>query len=259
MNTRHSSATCFLRSWLSVFLAGLCAAVLAQDSTMQKQGSLFGDDDDTYSSPEPRPTDQMRQSRIQNAILEGVQLSNEAGSTPDEKVVTCYFIFREQPSSYYYDSKLKDKKIIFEFNDTELGASPIPSLQESPIQGFRMESSKTNVNEAIQGLKPEWHDILRVSFFMDAIPQISVKDEYSLISFSFKWSSDPAKQEKYAIKGKEQKTLLFASLGVGVAAGAGIAAWMIWGPKDTVPSVKLPLDTADLPDHPTLPRLLPGW
>ena len=33
---------------------------------------------------------------VQNAVLEGIQLSSEKGAEPDEISVTCYFIFRIQ-------------------------------------------------------------------------------------------------------------------------------------------------------------------
>jgi hypothetical protein len=196
------------------------------------------------------PGNESKKSLVQDAVLEGIQLSSEKGTSADEKVVTCYFIFREQPSSYFYDTKVKDKKIVFEFNDTQLGITPIASTQEIPIEGFRIEETKVNTNEAVQGLTPEWHDVLRVFFSLSDIPQISVKDEYSIISFSFKWSSDPAKVTQYVVKKKDHKVLLFTTIGVGLAAGAG-AAWYFLQPPPAVDTTAKPIPIDDLPSHPS--------
>lgn len=168
-----------------------------------------------------------RKSVVQNAVLEGVQLSSEPGEVADESIITCYFIFRDRPTSYFYEVKMKDKAIVFEFNDVERGVSPIPSAKEIPIQGFRIENEKVNANREVVGLKAEWHDILKITFFMDAIPEITVKDEYSVISFAFKWSSNPDKIKELAVKEENKKPLLFGLLGGGVAIGGGLGAFLL--------------------------------
>jgi hypothetical protein len=189
-------------------------------------------------------------SRVQNAVLEGIQLSAEKGTVADETLITCYFIFRDQPSSYFFDSKLKEKKIVFEFNDTELGITPISSTQETPIENFRIEQTKINTNEAVQGLTPEWHDLLRVIFTVSDMPRITVKDEYSIISFTYKWSNDPAKKTEFVVRKKKPIPLIVASIGVGLAAGAGAAYYVMTKPvpPDTTPK---PIPINDLPTHPT--------
>ncbi|MFH0894901.1 MAG: hypothetical protein V2A54_10745, partial [Bacteroidota bacterium] len=174
-------------------------------------------------------------------VLEGLQISKEPGDTPDEVVVTTYFIFRDKPTSYFYEAKPKQKTIIFEFNDVELGASPIPSQKELPIQGFRMTTEKVDANKEVVGLTPEWHDILKVSFFFDAIPEITVKDEYSVISFSFRWSSNPEKQKALVQKDGGNKVVLFSLLGGGLALG-GVGAFLILR-DDTQTPEKKPLST----------------
>jgi hypothetical protein len=207
---------------------------------------LFGSDEPAATVPS-----QGGQSMVQNAVIEGVQISSEQGAEPDEKVITVYFIFRDKPTSYFYEAKHKEKKIIFEFNDTEKGVSPIPSAQEPPIEGFRIEQDKVDVNAQIRGLKPEWHDLVRVSFFMQGIPEINVKDEYSVISFSFKWSTDPDKVKEYvAGGGKRRKVLITSITGGVVAAGLGVGAALYFGrtepPEEDSDG---PLDTTDLPVH----------
>ena len=188
-------------------------------------------------------------SNIQNAILEGIQLSSEPGENIDEKIVTCYFIFRDKPSSYFYEALPKENEIIFEFNDVEVGASPILSAKEPPIQGFRFQSEKIDANKEVVGLNPEWHDILKVHFFFDAIPEITVKDEYSVISFAFKWSTNPEKVKKYTQRYGVNKPLLFSLIGGGITIPAVVALVLLKksdGKNKEIP----PLKIDDLPVHP---------
>ncbi len=182
-----------------------------------------------------------RVSVVQNAVLEGIQLSKEPGGAPDESIITCYFIFRDKPSSYFYEAKVKQKTIVFEFNDVVLGASPIPSAKEPPIQGFRIESDKVDANREVIGLNPEWHDILKVSFFFDAIPEITVKDEYSVISYSFRWSTNPEKIEELTVDEGGNKALLFSLIGGGIVLG-GLGAFLIFK-EDSEEETKIPLST----------------
>jgi hypothetical protein len=182
----------------------------------------------------------------QNAVLEGVQLSSEAGKEPGEKVVSCYFIFRDKPSSYFYEMKRAEKRLVFEFNDAEKGGSPIQSAAEAPILGFMIDQKKVDVNKDVRGLNPEFHDMVSVSFNLDNIPNITVNDEYTVISFTYKWTTDPSKAGKYAVK--DNKTWIYAgSAGGLVALGGGILAWYLLRPP--VNKQAEPLDITDLPSH----------
>jgi hypothetical protein len=256
------SCSCLKLLLLSCMICLCVTAPFAQDpgettptdqgaATASEGASIFNDEEYIDGKVPAASAEKTGVSLVQNAVLEGVQLSSEKGAAADEKIVTCYFIFKEQPSSYFYDSKLKEKKIVFEFNDTQLGNTPILSTQETPIQGFRVDAVKVDVNAAVKGLTPEWHDVLKVSFFLDNVPQISVKDEFSIISFTFQWSSDPEKVKAFIVKPKNPKPIIFATLGVGAAAGAAAAYW--WKTRTTPAPVApdMPLDTTDLPDHPT--------
>lgn len=182
----------------------------------------------------------------QTAVLEGVQITSEPSTEPGEKTVTCYFIFREKPSSFFYEIKAKDKKLVFEFNDVKKGAAPIQSVSEPPIKGFTIQQDRVDVNKEIRGLKPEWHDVVYVSFSLDAIPRISVKEEYSVISFSYKWSTDPSMADKYVDDSGRPKWLIPTLSGVGGAAVAGVIIALLVG-GDDVDEGALPLDTTDLP------------
>ncbi|MBD3242115.1 MAG: hypothetical protein GF331_16105 [Chitinivibrionales bacterium] len=184
----------------------------------------------------------------QTAVLEGVQITSEPSTEPGEKMVTCYFIFREKPSSFFYEIKAKENKLVFEFNDVKKGSAPIQSVSEPPIKGFTIRQDRVDVNKEIRGLKPEWHDVVYVTFSLDAIPRITVKEEYSVISFSYKWSTDPTMAEKYVEDTGRPKWLIPTLSGVGGAAVAGVIIALVAG-GDVEPEPPQPLSTDDLPVH----------
>jgi hypothetical protein len=186
---------------------------------------------------------------VQNAVIEGIQLSSEPGKEPGENIVTCYFIFRDKPSSYFYEVKKGTRKLVFEFNDTQKGSSPIPSAKQTPIEGFEVEQRKIDINKEVKGLNPEWHDLVSVSFSLSAIPQINVTDEYNVISFTYKWSTDPAKAAKYAVKEGKSNGVMIGSIGGLGLVIAGIGVYYLWIKKPPQEAVEGPLDTADLPTH----------
>jgi len=193
------------------------------------------------------PVEENRASTIQNAIIEGIQISKEPGDTPDESIITCYFIFRDKPTSYFYETKQKQKSIEFEFNDVITGTSPIPSVSEPPIQGFVIEKRKVDANKDVVGLNPEWHDIIKVKISFDAFPKITVKDEYSVISFSFRWTSSADKEGAYTEKdNKGRKVVIIALLGAAGLSLGGVGAYLyINKDGDDVDPVRKPLDSIE--------------
>lgn len=186
-------------------------------------------------------------SPVQNAIIEGIQITAEKSEIPDEKVISGYFIFRDKPSSYFYETKLREKKIVFEFNDTKTGSSPVPSVSESPIKGFTITTDKVDANKDVKGLKPEYHNLIRVIFDLEGVPEIHVNDEYSIITFSFKWTNNPQMLSKYTLKDKTPKIVLWSSLGVGGLGLGALAAFLLVQPAKTPPDG--PISTDDLPMH----------
>jgi hypothetical protein len=196
------------------------------------------------STPEPEVEET---SNFQNAIIEGIQLTTEKSEVTDERVISCYFIFRDKPTSYFYEAKIREKKLIFEFNDTKTGSSPVPTASEYPIKGFKIESGKMDINKDVKGLMPEWHDMIRVIFDVDHMPKVHVSDEYSIISFSFKWTSDPTKYKLYTVKDNSRKVVAITTATVGGALiGGGVYAIIkIMQP----PLAPEPISIGDLPEH----------
>jgi hypothetical protein len=184
---------------------------------------------------------------VQNALLEGVQLSSEAGSKPGEKVVSCYFIFRDKPSSFFSEVNHREKKIVFEFYDSKKSASPIPEAVESPISRLVVEEKRVDLNKDVKGLNPDWHDLLTATFYVDHIPDITVNEEYNIISFSYKWTSDPSALKEYIVKDKRKLVVPITLATSGVVAGAFLTAYLL---KDDQPPGPEMLNANDLPFRP---------
>ena len=189
---------------------------------------------------------------VQNAIIEGVQITTELSEVPDEKLISVYFIFRDKPSSYFWEIKPRENNVVFEFHDTKTGTSPVPSVSESPIKGFTIEEGKIDINKDVRGLKPEWRDRIKVIFNMEAIPEIHVNDEFSIVSFSFKWTTDPSKVEKYIVKDNTKKIILLSSAGVGAVGLGALIFYLATKPEPPPPLGLLSID--DLPLHVNLQK-----
>ena len=90
-----------------------------------------------------------------------------------------------------------------------------------------------------------------MTFQLDKVPEIRVVDEYNVISFSYKWSDNPAKTDNYVLKEGSNKTIWISSACVaGVGAGA-LAYWYFKKPSTTPPLG--PIDVGDLPNRPAAP------
>jgi hypothetical protein len=213
--------------------------------------SQFSNDPNQSGQPDLGPTPDFydesngEEGGIPTAVIEGVQISAEPGERPDEKIISGYFIFKDKPSSYFYEVRLKEKKIVFEFNDTRTSGAPVPSVAEPPIKGFTVEDRKINVNKDIKGLRPEYHNQIKVIFNVAAVPIIHVSDEYNVISFSYKWTTDSTKLDSYVIK-PAKKWPWF----VGVPTGLAVTGGAIWWFTRTQPPPPLEeISTGDLPLH----------
>jgi hypothetical protein len=235
----------FLILWIPFFIA---APAFAQEPESGSQEVVS-----PAEQMAPAPAATAPANTVQNAVLEGIQVSSEPSKDPKAIVVTCYFIFHDKPSSYFYETKRKTNKLIFEFNDAQKGTSPIPSQKVSPIQGFQLEERKVDVNKDVKGLKPELHDQLYVTFNLDAIPKIHVADEYNVISYTFTWSTDPAKVKTLVDNTGKTNWGLVGGLAGGGAVAVGAVLYILLRPKPPVPPAS-PLDTSDLPSRSQLIR-----
>jgi hypothetical protein len=186
-------------------------------------------------------------SDFQDAIIEGLQVSVNDGTVPDEIIVNCYFIFRDKFSRYFYNVDKKENKLIFEFVDARTGSSPIAALEQAPIREIVIEEDQADANKDIKGLNPEWHDVIRITFELDYLPVVSVTNEQNIISFSYKWTTDSEKIPEYIYKDKFP-TLFWVSGGVLGGIGAGILTYFLIPKKERVVSNVLTWD--DLPNRP---------
>jgi hypothetical protein len=191
-------------------------------------------------------------SEFQNAIIEGLQVSVEQGKAQDEVNVTCYFIFRDKPSSYFYDISRREKKLVFEFVDTRTGSSPVAAVSQSPLREIVIEETQIDANKDIKGLNPEWHDMIRISFYLDYMPVFSVSDEHNIISFKYKWTTNAEKYKEYIEKYKFPM-VFWLSAGTLGAIGIGVLTYFLL-PKEGEADQTLRID--DLPDRgPVVPRV----
>jgi len=170
-----------------------------------------------------------------NAVIEGLQVSVENGSVKDEITVTCYFIFRDKFSRYFYNIDRKENKLVFEFVDAKTGSSPIAALEQAPIREIVIEEDQTDANKDIKGLTPEWHDVIRISFDLDYLPVFSVTNEQNIVSFSYKWTTNSELISKYLYKDKFPM-LFWGSVGALGGIGSGILIYFLTkkepGPED---------------------------
>jgi len=189
-------------------------------------------------------------SEFQDAVIEGLQVSTEQGKTSDEVIVTCYFIFRDRPTSYFYDIDRKNKTLVFEFVDARTGTSPIAAVEQQPLREITIEESQIDANKDIKGLNPEWHDMIRITFELDYVPVISVTDEANIISFKYRWTTDPGKYQQY-IEANKFPMVFWISGGVLGAIGIGTLTYFLIPKKE--PPEPGPLSTSDLPARPQIP------
>ena len=186
-------------------------------------------------------------SDFQDAVIEGLQVSVNNGTVPDEIIVNCYFIFRDKFSRYFYNVDRKENKLIFEFVDARTGSSPIAALEQAPIREIVIEEDQIDANKDIKGLTPEWHDVIRITFELDYLPVVLVSNEQNIISFSYKWTTDSEKIPQYLYKDKFP-TVFWVSGGVLGGIGAAVLTYFLIPRKDNVVSNVLTWD--DLPNRP---------
>lgn len=187
-------------------------------------------------------------SEFQNAVIEGLQVTVEENSAvANEVTVTCYFIFRDRPTSFFHEIDRKTNKLTFEFVDARTGTSPIAALEQAPIREIVIEEAQVDANKSIKGLNPEWHDVIRVSFALEHLPVISVSNEHTIISFSYKWTTNPENIKPYLHKDKFP-LVFWISGGTLGAIGIGVLTYFLL-PKEEKKPFDPVLSIDDLPDR----------
>jgi hypothetical protein len=87
-----------------------------------------------------------------------------------------------------------------------------------------------------------------VTFDLSLIPQVHVSDEYNVISFSYKWTTDPLKTKNYIVKEDNTKAkVIWGSVGLFALGSGGFLAYKFLINKPSAPLG--PISTDDLPDH----------
>ena len=105
----------------------------------------------------------------------------------------------------------------------------------------------------MKGLNQEWHDLISISFDLTKIPRIDVKDEYNVISFSYKWTTDPGKEKDYEIReDSRSKIVVLGSVGAGGLIAGGILWYFLTQKSSAGQEGQITIN--DLPLHTPTPQ-----
>jgi hypothetical protein len=205
--------------------------------------------DASEPAPAPTPVAQLNPGGVpaeEPAIIEVIQASTEPGLKPEEKIVSWYIIFQsKKASNYSYVVQENEKKLVFEFSNTK--SKQFPSLAEPPVQGFSIETIGADTSKSGGGTAAS-SSLVRATFALDAIPVITVNDEFNIISFSYKWTTNPKKVEEYILKKSPSKIIIWSAAGL-TGVGLGIGGYFILRNRH-VDQGPVGLSTIDLPVHP---------
>lgn len=182
------------------------------------------------------------------AILQDIQSSSEPGRSPSEKQVAVHFVFRGSPARYTYDLRPKKKKLVFRFLGARTGSHPIRSVDQRPLTDFHIEQDSVDVNRQVPGLEPQWHNVVTVVFDLKHVPVVTVTDQYSVITFSYTWTTDPSRIDDYVLRGRSNRTLLLSLAGLGGVGGGVLAAYLLKQQTDEAQPREV-LRTEDLPQR----------
>jgi hypothetical protein len=81
------------------------------------------------------------------------------------------------------------------------------------------------------------------------LPIVNVTDEYNVISFTYKWTSDPKKLKNYVMKDDKPNVPVIVGAGVLALGGIGGLVWY-FTKRPPPPPEDGPIDISDLPSHP---------
>jgi hypothetical protein len=185
----------------------------------------------------------------EKAQLVGVQLESKPGATKDETMSDISFIFIDRPTAYYHSQK--DNTLTVEFYDAVIGAEALPRIKQPPFTDCMIANEKLNVNKDIEGMAPDFKDVVRVTFTLEAGVQIdyTMTDDFNVVTLSSTWS----KTGSIVSKKTQKKSKLWMWIVGGVVGVSGAAAAYLLLTGETTP----PQDTITPPWDPALPDLPP--
>ena len=184
----------------------------------------------------------------EKAQLVGLQLESRPGATKDETMTDISFIFIDRPTAYYHN--LKDNILAVEFYDAVIGSEELPRIKQPPFTDCKIANEKLNVNKDIEGMAPDFKDVVRVTFALEAGVQIdyTMTDDFNVVTLSSTWS----KTGSIVTKRTTQKSKMWMWIVGGVVGVSGAAAAYLVLTQKTDTVVKTP-EIWDPPE----PRLPP--
>ena len=185
----------------------------------------------------------------EKAQLVGVQLESKPGATKDETMTDISFIFIDRPTAYYHSQK--DNVLSVEFYDAVIGAEELPKIKQPPFTDCVIAMEKMDVNKDIEGMAPEFKDVVRVVFTLEAGVQIdyTMTDDFNVVTLSSAWS----KTGSIVSKKTQKKSKLWMWIVGGVVGVSGATAAYLLLTQETETGG----DTTTPPWNPPEPRLPP--
>jgi hypothetical protein len=183
----------------------------------------------------------------EKAQLLGIQVDEKKGATEEEKLTDISFIFIERPSAYYHQRK--DNLVIIEFFDAVLGEEELPAINQSPFANCKVCQEKVDVNREIEGLAPDFKDVVRVELAIEKGVNIdlTLTDDFNVISLSTTWTQGgEIVTEQTKEKSPKGKWILGSSLGAGLGTTAAIL--ILIGNDPRLPDI--PIWNPEPPDLP---------
>lgn len=134
------------------------------------------------------------------------------------------FLFSQEPVyglTYftYYDSL--EKAIVIDFFDTRIGESLLDPVKEFPIRGSSIEHLRIDMNKNIEGLHPDWRDMVRIRLYCDyAVPVKLYQDDFNMVNLLVEWEPDIPRvatpnHEKSLLWKIHMAVLLMGGIGMG--------------------------------------------
>ena len=161
---------------------------------------------------------------VKTGTLEGLFLEKKVGPTPDVKDITITFVVSELASAFfdYYDPV--KNCIILDLYGMKVGESNLDSIAEYPITMSKVEDTQIDLNKDIQGFKPDFRDVVRISLYTRYDISYEIEEEFGVINLKFKWSKKIEKRHTRSAYAKYWKV----PLAVGIFGGIAFGVYKMW-------------------------------